>query len=77
MYTVLTTKQTATINEKLAKIEVLTAEVKAILTSASTPAPEAVEGRKKPGRPRKAKVEAKPAPAAKASAKAPDAGILA
>ena len=59
-YTVLTTKQTDAIRDKIVKVANLNTEILAIIDSAGedAPAPKAVEAGKKPGRPRKVKVEA-------------------
>lgn len=56
MFTVLTDRQKAILSKNLSTIENAAATVRGILDAASAPASPAVEGKKKPGRPRKAKV---------------------
>ena len=55
MYTVLTDRQKDIINKALSAIEVASITVRSILNAAADPASPALEGKKKPGRPRKAK----------------------
>lgn len=55
MFTVLTDRQKALLTKNLSAIENAAASVRGILDAAGSPASPAVESKKKPGRPRKAK----------------------